>query len=192
VDSGRLAGTGNAVADVLTGTYNPAGRLPQTWYASDTDLPVPEDYDVIGSGWTYQYSRREHLYAFGHGLSYTTFEYSDLVLTVREDQPGAFTVLAQTRITNSGPIAGQEVVQLYSHALDASVPTPLRRLQGFERIELAPGESRTVAFAVPADRPAHWSEELGALHVESGEYEFTVGRSSIDLPSSTTVKLAFP
>ncbi|MFL6109970.1 MAG: glycoside hydrolase family 3 C-terminal domain-containing protein, partial [Catenulispora sp.] len=62
---------GNAVADVLTGAYNPAGRVPQTWYASDTDLPAPDDYDIIGSGWTYQYSRRRHLYSFGHGLSYT-------------------------------------------------------------------------------------------------------------------------
>ncbi|WP_194896773.1 beta-glucosidase family protein [Catenulispora pinisilvae] len=180
---------GNAVADVLTGAHNPAGRLPQTWYAADSDLPAPQDYDVIGSGWTYQYSRREHLYAFGHGLSYTTFEYGDLVLTVREDQLGALTIVAETQITNSGSTAGQDVVQLYSHALDASVPTPLRRLQGFERIELAPGESHTVVFEVPAERLAHWSEELGAFRVQSGEYEFTVGRSSIDLPSSASVKL---
>jgi beta-glucosidase len=183
---------GNAVADVLTGAYNPAGRLPQTWYASDADLPAPEDYDVIGSGWTYQYSRREHLYAFGHGLSYTTFEYGDLLLTVQEDQIGTLTILAETRITNSGTTAGQEVVQLYSHALEASVPTPLRRLHGFERIDLAPGESRAVVFEVPAERLAHWSEELGALHVESGEYEFTIGRSSTDLPSSATMKLERP
>ncbi|WP_323748026.1 glycoside hydrolase family 3 C-terminal domain-containing protein [Catenulispora rubra] len=180
---------GNAVVDVLTGAHNPAGRLPQTWYASDADLPAPEDYDVIGSGWTYQYSQREHLYAFGHGLSYTTFEYGDLVLKVSEDQLGSLTIFAETQITNSGTTAGQEVVQLYSHALEASVPTPLRRLQGFERIELAPGESRTVVFEVPAERLAHWSEDVGALRVESGEYEFGVGRSSADLPSSASVKL---
>ncbi|MEY9857061.1 beta-glucosidase [Catenulispora sp. GAS73] len=178
---------GNAVADVLTGTHNPAGRLPQTWYASDTDLPAPDDYDVIGSGWTYQYSQREHLYAFGHGLSYTTFEYGDLILTAREDQLGTLTILAEAQITNSGTTAGQEVVQLYSHALEASMPTPLRRLQGFERIELAPGESRTVTFAVPADQLAYWSEESGAFLVEPGEYEFAVGRSSVDLPSSASI-----
>ena len=180
---------GNAVADVLTGAHNPAGRLPQTWYASDSDLPAPHDYDVIGSGWTYQYSQREHLYAFGHGLSYTTFEYGDLVLSVREDQLRAFTIVAETRITNSGALAGQEVVQLYSHALDASVPTPLRRLQGFERIELAPGESRTVTFEVPALRLAHWSEEAGAFQVGAGNYEFAIGRSSADLAASATVEL---
>ena len=174
---------GNAVAEVLTGAYNPAGRLPQTWYASDADLPAPDDYDVIGSGWTYQYSRREHLYAFGHGLSYTTFEYGNLVLTVREDQ-----VRAQTQVTNSGPVAGREVVQLYSRAVDATVPTPSRRLQGFERIELAPGESRTVSFEVPVGRLGHWSEELGDFRVDPGEYEFAVGRSSADLPSRASVK----
>ena len=183
---------GNAVADVLTGAYNPAGRLPQTWYAADSDLPAPQDYDVIGSGWTYQYSQREHLYTFGHGLSYTTFEYGGLALTVREDRLGARTIVAETQITNSGSTAGQDVVQLYSHALEAPVPTPLRRLQGFERVALAPGESRTVSFEVPTERLAHWSEELGAFRVQSGEYEFTVGRSSIDLPSGASVKLDLP
>jgi beta-glucosidase len=86
-------------------------------------------------------------------------------------------------------VTGQEVVQLYSHALDASVPTPLRRLQGFERIELAPGESRTVVFEVAAARLGHWSEELAAFQVGAGNYEFTVGRSSADLPAGATVKL---
>ena len=179
---------GTAVADVLTGAHNPAGRLPQTWYATD-DLPAPDDYDVIGSGWTYQYSQREHLYAFGHGLSYTTFEYGDLVLTTQEDQLRALTIVAETQITNSGTVPGEEVVQLYSHALDAPVPTPLRRLQGFERITLAPGESRTVTFEIPAIRLAHWSEQLNDFEITAGGYEFTVGRSSADVASSATVKL---
>jgi beta-glucosidase len=180
---------GNAVADALTGAHNPAGRLPQTWYAGDAELPAPDDYDVIGSGWTYQYSRREHVYAFGHGLSYTTFEYGDLVLTVREDRLGAFTIVVEAQITNTGPVAGEEVVQLYSHATDVSVPTPLRRLQGFERVETAPGESRVVVFEVPKSRLGHWSETLGSYHVEPGTYEFAVGRSSVDLPITTTVRL---
>ncbi|NUR58703.1 MAG: beta-glucosidase [Catenulispora sp.] len=179
---------GTAIADVLTGTHNPAGRLPQTWYAGD-DLPAADDYDVIGSGWTYQYSQREHLYAFGHGLSYTTFEYGDLILTVQEDQLRAPTIVAETQITNSGTLPGQEVVQLYSHALDAPMPTPLRRLQAFDRIELAPGETRTITFEIPATHLAHWSEQLGDFEISTGAYEFAIGRSSTDLPSSTTVKL---
>jgi len=123
-------------------------------------------------------------------LSYTTFEYGDPVVSVRDDGLGAFTITVEATITNSGAVAGDEVVQLYSRALDASVPTPLRRLQGFERITLAPGASRTVVFEVPASRLAHWSEEHGALHTEPGGYEFAVGRSSIDLPVGAVVKLA--
>jgi beta-glucosidase len=184
---------GNAVADALTGAYNPAGRLPQTWYASDADLPAPNDYDVIGSGWTYQYSRREHLFAFGHGLSYTAFEYGAPAITVSEDtvcdDGGTLTITVKAGITNTGPVPGEEVVQLYSRAPDASVPTPLRRLQGFERIALAPGESRTVTFDVPGIRLGHWSEERGGFVVEPGGYEFAVGGSSADLPAAAVVKL---
>jgi beta-glucosidase len=183
---------GNALADVLTGAYNPAGRLPQTWYASEAGLPAPTDYDVIGSGWTYQYSQRDHVYTFGHGLSYTTFEYGDLVLAAHTDDRGAVTVSAEVRVTNTGPVVGQEVVQLYSRCLDASVPTPLRRLQGFERIELTPGQSRTVSFDVPEDRLAYWSQEVGDFRVDPGEYEFAAGRSSTDLRSSASVRLPAP
>jgi beta-glucosidase len=180
---------GAAVAKTLTGAANPAGRLPQTWYSSDADLPDPGDYDVIGSGWTYQYSRRDHLFAFGHGLSYTTFAYGDPAVSVRDDGLGAFTITVEAAITNTGPVAGDEVVQLYSRALDAAVPTPLHRLQGFERIALAPGESRTVSFEVPGTRLAHWSDEHGELRTEPGGYEFAVGRSSADLPAGAVVKL---
>ncbi len=180
---------GNAVADVLTGAYNPAGRLPQTWYATADDLPARDDYDVIGSGWTYQYSRREHLFAFGHGLSYTAFDYGEPTLTVRDDSLRALTIAVETTIVNTGPVSGGEVVQLYSRALDSSVPTPLRRLQGFERIVLAPGESRTVVFEVSADRLAHWSEEQRSYHREPGSYEFAAGRSSADLPAVAVLRL---
>ena len=88
VDRARRAGTRQRRRGCADRAYNPAGRLPQTWYASDAGLLAPDDYDVIGSGWTYQYSKREHLYAFGHGLSFTTFEYGELVLTVRDDPAG--------------------------------------------------------------------------------------------------------
>jgi beta-glucosidase len=176
---------GNAVAEVLTGGYNPAGRLPQTWYATDADLPAPDDYDVIGSQWTYQYSQREHLYPFGHGLSYTTFAYTDPAVTIAaQGEPGSFTVTVDVTVTNTGGCAGEEVAQLYSRALDASVPTPLRRLQGFTRFRLEPGESRTVSFDMPGSRLAHWSEEHGGLVGEPGDYEFAVGGSSADLPAA--------
>jgi len=187
---------GTAVADVLTGGYNPAGRLPQTWYSGRAELPDPADYDIIGSQWTYQYSRREHLYPFGHGLSYTTFDYSALEATVVHsvgDEPadglGTFTITVQVTVTNTGPVAGEEVAQLYSHAHDASVPTPLRRLQGFERLRLEPGESRTVSFELPGVSLAHWSEQGGGFVVEPGDYELAVGGSSADLPAAVTIPL---
>jgi beta-glucosidase len=178
---------GNAIGEVLTGTYSPAGRLPQTWYAADAQLPEPGDYDVIGSQWTYQYSQRPHLFPFGHGLSYTTFEYGDLTATVSQSPQGAPTVSITVTVTNTGDVAGDEVVQLYSHALSASVPTPLRKLQGFERIRLEPGEARTLSFQVPGIRLTHWSESDGCFVGEPGDFEFAVGRSSADLPASVTV-----
>lgn len=184
---------GNALGEVLTGGYSPAGRLPQTWYSAGAELPEPGDYDIIGSQWTYQYSRRGHLFPFGHGLSYTTFEYSDPIATIALDpaegarDQGSFTVTVEVRVTNTGDVAGDEVAQLYTHALDASVPTPLRKLQGFERIRLQPGESRTLTFEVPGVRLAHWSERDGCFVGEPGDYEFSVGRSSVDLPATITV-----
>jgi len=181
---------GTAVAEVLTGGHNPAGRLPQTWYATDADLPAPDDYDIIGSQWTYQYSRREHLYPFGHGLSYTTFAYTEPVVTVSaQDGQDSFSVTVDVTVTNTGDRAGEEVAQLYSHALDASVPTPLRRLQGFARFRLEPGESRSVSFEVPGSGLAHWSEEHGGPVGEPGDYEFAVGGSSADLPATVIAPL---
>jgi beta-glucosidase len=177
---------GCAVAGVLFGGHNPAGRLPQTWYAADAELPAPTDYDVIGSQWTYQYSRRSHLYAFGHGLSYTTFDYSDPIATVTPGE-GTFTVTVDVTVTNTGAVQGEEVAQLYSRALDVSMPTPLRRLQGFERLSLEPGEGRTVSFDVPAIRLAHWSPESSGFVGAPGDYEFAFGGSSAALPATVTV-----
>ena len=149
---------GTAVAQVLSGRHDPSGRLPQTWYSADTELPAREDYDVIGSGWTYRYSRAAHVYPFGHGLSYATFEYSD-----PEIRPGALTVAAEVTVANTSPTAGHEVVQLYARHQDGEA---LRALVGFERISVAPGESRRVTFEVPRER------------LRAGKYEFEFSRSS--------------
>jgi beta-glucosidase len=165
---------GTAIAEVLLGRYNPAGRLPQTWYAGGVDLPAPEDYDVIGSGWTYQYSRREHLFPFGHGLSFTTFTYSDLSVEADGD-----TVAVSVTVTNTGDRAGDEVVQLYSRILGQHPePVPLRRLQGFERLTLDAGEARTVRFAVPTESLGLWSVTDGRLILPEGDHELLAGGSS--------------
>ncbi|MGI5238378.1 beta-glucosidase family protein [Dactylosporangium sp. CA-139066] len=162
---------GTAVAGALLGHANPAGRLPQTWYRAGAELPDPTDYDIIGSGWTYQYHRDpgEVLYPFGHGLSYTTFSYGPLSLDG---------LTASVTVTNTGDRAGDEVVQLYVTPRCWPVPAPRRRLAGFERIPLSPGESREVRFEVPPAALAYWSEADSRFVTPAGEYLFAAGPST--------------
>jgi beta-glucosidase len=156
---------GTAVAQVLSGRHNPSGRLPQTWYSAEAELPARDDYDVIGSQWTYRYSRRAHVYPFGHGLSYATFAFRNPAVTVRENAPGALTVSAEVSVANTSGVPGHEVVQLY---VRRDGDEELRKLVGFERIHLAAGESRRVTFEVPGER------------FSAGQYEFEFSRSSED------------
>jgi beta-glucosidase len=166
---------GTAVADVLTGAHNPSGRLPQTWYASADDLPDPYDDDVIGSEWTYQYSRRDHLWPFGHGLSYTSFAYSNLAVTRRGER-----LAVDVDVANVGVQDGAEIVQLYTCSLDG-VRRPLRKLTGFTKVQLAAGESHTVTFDVPISDLAFWDEASQAFALDDGRYEILVGASSLDI-----------
>ncbi|MFH0842295.1 MAG: glycoside hydrolase family 3 C-terminal domain-containing protein [Bacteroidota bacterium] len=135
---------GNAVADVLFGDFNPAGRLPVTYYKSLDQIPAFEDYDMNGK--TYRFFSQEPLYPFGYGLSYTTFSYSDLVIP--EKAIAGTSVKVSVTVTNSGSIAGDEVVQLYLTDEKASTPRPIRQLEGFERVSLDPGESAVVEFTL--------------------------------------------
>jgi beta-glucosidase len=135
---------GNAVADVLAGDYNPAGRLPLTYYQSVDQLPPFEEYDMTER--TYRYFTGQPLYPFGFGLSYTTFAYTELKLpqSLVAGQPMKVSV----KVTNTGQRAGEEVVQLYLTDEKASTPRPIRQLEGFERISLKPGESKVVEFSL--------------------------------------------
>jgi beta-glucosidase len=171
---------GTAVADVLFGDHNPAGRLPVTFYRSVGDLPPFEDYRMDGR--TYRYFRGDTLYPFGYGLSYTRFAYGNLQLSTTAialgeaspadaDSP-VMTVRAD--VQNVGQRAGDEVVQLYISDLAASVPVPLRQLAGFERVHLAPGETKTVAFAV-TPRQLSLIDDAGRRIVEPGTFEIAVG-----------------
>ncbi|MCD9873392.1 glycoside hydrolase family 3 protein [Streptomyces guryensis] len=169
--------TGGALADVLLGAADPSGRLTQTWYRGDDELPHPLDYDVIKAGWTYQYHRAAPRYAFGHGLSYTDFSYGDLRLsTATVPQDGALDV--SLTLSNAGGRRGSEVVQLYVRALDARYQAPRLRLADFRKVRLAPGESRRLTFRLPADRFAHWDVATGAFTVDPGAYEVLVARSA--------------
>ncbi|HZM14312.1 MAG TPA: glycoside hydrolase family 3 C-terminal domain-containing protein [Bacteroidales bacterium] len=139
---------GSAVADVIFGDYNPAGRLPVTYYSSVDQLPPFEDYDMENR--TYRYFSGTPLYPFGYGLSYTTFSYADL--TLPEKIVAGNDVRVTVRVTNTGKMAGDEVVQLYITDEKASTPRPLRQLEGFKRIHLNAGESRTVEFLLKAEQ----------------------------------------
>ena len=162
---------GTAVADVLFGDYNPAGRLPVTFYKSVAQLPPFEDYGMRGR--TYRYFKGDPLYPFGHGLSYTTFKYSNLKLSAGKVRAGeGLTVSAD--VQNVGTRAGDEVVQLYVTDVTASVPVPVRSLAGFRRVSLKPGERRTVSFAL-APRQMSLIDERGRRVVEPGEFTVSIG-----------------
>ena len=139
---------GTAVADVLFGDYNPAGRLPVTYYRGVEQLPPFEEYDM--SDRTYRYFTGKPLYQFGYGLSYTTFSYSDLNIPEKIVAGGDLSI--SVKVTNTGPVAGDEVVQLYLTDEKGSTPRPLRQLEGFKRIHLKAGESATVSFTIKAEQ----------------------------------------
>ncbi|GHJ36472.1 glycoside hydrolase family 3 protein [Streptomyces sp. TS71-3] len=170
--------TGNALADVLFGAVDPAGRLTQTWYRSESDLPDILDYDIIKQDRTYQYFRGEPLYPFGYGLSYTSFRYGPLTPV-----PGGYRVA----VTNTGERAGDEVVQLYTHQRDSRDKQPLKQLKAFQRVSLKPGETRQVTLKLGRSDLAHWDVTRSKWVVESGTYDVLAGASSTDIRSRTAL-----
>lgn len=170
---------GSAVADVLFGDANPGGRLPVTFYRADEKLPAFDDYAMAGR--TYRYFDGQPLYPFGHGLSYTRFDYSGLELDrTRTDANGQVQVALKVR--NGGARAGDEVVQLYLRPLDPGRPRASKELRGFQRVHLQPGEEREVRFDFrPQADLRHYDEARKAYAVDPGRYEVQVGASSADI-----------
>ncbi|MDG9727803.1 glycoside hydrolase family 3 C-terminal domain-containing protein [Streptomyces sp. DH41] len=179
---GQAAGT--ALARVLAGDVSPAGRLPQTWYADDADLPDLLDYDVIGSRQTYLYFEGTPLFPFGHGLSYTSFAYADLVVRAGDGK-----VSVSFTVTNTGSVTADEVAQLYVRAENPSVPRPRRELLAHRRLTLAPGAAAEVAFELPLSALAFWDVAHDRWRLEPGPYALLVGASSEDVRLSATVAL---
>jgi beta-glucosidase len=168
---------GDAIADVLFGDYNPGGRLPVTVHRSVDDLPPFEEYSMAGR--TYRYFSGEALFPFGHGLSYTTFAYTNLRLSADGLEQSATiapgeTLIVSVDVQNMGQRAGDEVVQLYVSDTDASVPVPIRSLQGFERVHLSPGETQTLTFALKP-RQLSLIDNEGRRVIEPGEFQVAVG-----------------
>jgi beta-glucosidase len=182
------AETGHALADVLFGDVNPAGRLTQTWYRSEADLPSILDYDIVKSDRTYQYFQGDPLYAFGHGLSYTTFRYSDLRLDRDLVHPHG-TVEVSVRVTNTGRRAGDEVVQLYTHQRTSRDKLPNQELRAFQRVHLDAGQSRTVRLTLAASDLAHWDVTRNKWVVESAVQDIMVGASAADIRQRTTLRV---
>ncbi|MER5384732.1 glycoside hydrolase family 3 C-terminal domain-containing protein [Streptomyces sp. NPDC002688] len=172
--------TGNALADLLYGDANPAGRLTQTWYRSESDLPSILDYDIIKSARTYQYFEGRPLYPFGYGLSYTSFRYG---APKRVD--GGYEVA----VTNTGERAGAEVVQLYTHQRVSRDRQPLKQLKAYARVTLKPGETRTVRLALRTKDLAHWDVTRSRWVVESGTYDVLAGASAADIRSRATLRV---
>jgi beta-glucosidase len=163
---------GQALADVIFGDFNPGGRLPVTVYKSVEDLPDFTEYRMENR--TYRYFKGEPLYPFGFGLSYTTFKYSKLKVAKTIQSGDEVTVTVTVK--NTGKIAGDEVVQLYISNLSSSVPVPIRALKGFKRINLLPGENKTVTFSVSPDAFSVIDEQNKRV-VNPGIFELTVGGS---------------
>ncbi|MER7169536.1 glycoside hydrolase family 3 C-terminal domain-containing protein [Micromonospora sp. NPDC000207] len=179
---------GAGLAAVLLGDADPGGRLTQTWYADTADLPDLLDYDIIGSDATYLYHRGDPLYPFGHGLSYTTFDYADLRLSAATMAAGE-EVVVNVEVTNSGVRTGEDVVQLYTRQRRSRVKQPLRQLRDYARVRLAPGQTRVVRLRLRAADLAHYDQTRQTMVVEAATHSVLVGRSAHDVRLVGTVRV---
>ncbi len=186
---GQSAGT--AVADVLFGDYNPAGRLPVTFYKSDSDLPDFSSYDMTNR--TYRYFKGDALYPFGYGLSYTSFKYENLMVPASIKSGNNISVTV--KITNTGKREGEEVVQLYVSNQNKNIQTPIKALKGFQRISLKAGESKMLSFkltpddlsVVDSDGKLKQQKGIISISVGGGQPDVKVNASSNVVKANTTI-----
>ncbi|RYY20304.1 MAG: glycosyl hydrolase, partial [Chitinophagaceae bacterium] len=176
---GQSAGT--AVADVLFGDYNPAGRLPVTFYKTEKDLPGFSDYSMEGR--TYRYFKGDALYPFGYGLSYSTFRYGTLQIPPTNRLNTNTTVTAV--VQNTGKMAGDEVVQLYVSYPDVKARTPLKALKGFKRIHLKPGQTETVQFNLTPEQLSIVNED-GKMYQPTGRVIVSIGGGQPGVTNTST------
>jgi beta-glucosidase len=176
---------GDALADVVLGNYNPSGHLPFTWYANASDLPALDDYSIRPSstsmGRTYMYYRGPHSFPFGFGLSYTSFKTSNL--SVNRSRLGANdTLRVSVDVTNTGSVAGKDLVQLYISTPNApaSMQLPIKRLESFGQVELDPGQTRTVTLRVPVANLAFFNQNANRYQLYDGRYGVQIASSAAD------------
>ena len=189
---------GHGLVDVLVGDCEPTGRLAQTWVADQAHAGDLFDYDIIAAGSTYWYSRHEPAYAFGHGLSYSRVEYTQIELSspTLEVPPGTApgdgaspVVQARVHVANTGPRPVAELVQLYVAAVGHRLTVPGRRLVGHARVDLLPGASAAVTLPVTARDLAVWDVTRDRFVAEPGRYRVLAGRSSADLPLAADLEV---
>ncbi len=178
---------GHGLADVLFGDYSPAGRLTQTWPTSDAQLLPIMDYNLL-DGRTYLYSKEKPLYAFGYGLSYTTFSYEGLNLSA-PTMDGDGSIQVNVKVKNSGSRASDEVVQIYVQHPGSAVTRPQLELKGFKRVRIEAGAAQNVTLELRARDLAHWDAASHAWRVEKEKVRVLAGGASDNLPVSATVQV---
>ena len=190
---------GNALANILFGTVNPSGKLVTTFFNKDTDRPTFNNYPGEDDELNYEeglfvgyrhYDKMniEPLYAFGHGLSYTSFEYSDLQISSRSLKSGE-SVKVSLSVKNTGKMAGSEIVQLYLNDDRSSVIRPEKELKGFSNVKLMPGESKEVSMTLKPEDLMFWDDATSGWKAEAGKFNVLVGASSRDIRLSKSFKL---
>lgn len=180
---------GQAIGEILFGDVNPSGHLPVTFYRATTDLPAFTDYSMANR--TYRYFNGKPLYAFGHGLSYTNFEYAGGKLDSNRIASNG-TVKATFTIKNTGKRDGDEVTQLYYRHVNSKMPQPKLALCGFSRVNVKSGGTAEVTINVPAERLRFWDEAKKQYVVEPGDYELLVGAASDDIKLKLPLTVAAP
>ena len=172
---------GTAIAETLFGDYNPGGKLPVTFYKDLNELPHIGDYDIT-KGHTYMYFKGNVLYPFGHGLSYTNFEFSNLKVAENNVKiSDDLSVTVSLDAENIGELKGDEVVQLYIKDTESSIIQPIKKLRKFRRISLNKGETKTVTFKLTKEDFSFWSSTQKDWFIENGTFEILVGASSRDI-----------
>ncbi len=178
--------TGNALADVLFGDYNPAGRLTQTWVSDIADLPPLLDYN-IRNGRTYMYFKGKPLYAFGYGLSYTTFAYKGIDVEKESIKKGE-TITVNVTVANTGNRDGEEVVQLYIKHTDSKVERPVKELKAFKRVMLKAGETKIVSLTLHAKDLEYWNTKNQRFELEKESIELQAGGASNAIAVTRTIR----
>ena len=197
---------GHAIADVLSGDVNPSGKLPFTFPARIEDVPAHifgeyvgvasrdtvdveyKDGIYVGYRWTDMQKKTRPLFAFGHGLSYTAFEYGEPELDSTEMSLGG-TVTVRVKVTNTGDRAGRETVQMYVGDRKSSLSRPVKELKGFEKVTLAPGESATVSFTVDRDDLSFFDPDRHEWVAEPGKFDIYIAAAADDVRGKVTFEL---